>query len=89
MTATTYIGVPTSRVDGSAKVSGAARYAGEYNMRGMAHGVVVSSPIARGRISRIDTRDVLALDGVIDVLTYENRPKLAGSDDKYRDEVAP
>ena len=89
MTATTYIGVPTSRVDGSAKVSGAARYAGEYNMRGMAHGVVVSSPIARGRISRIDTRDVLALDGVIEVLTYENRPKLAGSDDKYRDEVAP
>ena len=89
MTATTYIGVPTSRVDGSAKVSGTARYAGEYNMRGMAHGVVVSSPIARGYIRRIDTRDALALEGVIDVLTYQNRPKLAESDDKYRDEVAP
>jgi xanthine dehydrogenase YagR molybdenum-binding subunit len=89
MTATTYIGVPTSRVDGSAKVSGTARYAGEYNMRGMAHGVVVSSPIARGRISRIDTRDALALDGVIDVLTYDHRPKLADADAKYQDDVAP
>jgi xanthine dehydrogenase YagR molybdenum-binding subunit len=89
MTATAYIGVPTSRVDGSAKVNGTARYAAEYNMRGMAHGVVVSSPIARGYIRRIDARDALAFDGVIDVLTYQNRPKLAGSDDKYQDDVAP
>ncbi|MEA2919775.1 MAG: xanthine dehydrogenase YagR molybdenum-binding subunit, partial [Bradyrhizobium sp.] len=89
MTATTYIGVPTSRVDGWAKVTGLAKYAAEYNMRGIAHGVVVSSEIAKGRISRIDTRDALAVEGVIDVLTHENRPKLAGADEKYQDEVAP
>jgi xanthine dehydrogenase YagR molybdenum-binding subunit len=27
----TYIGTPTSRIDGHAKVTGAAKYAGEHN----------------------------------------------------------
>ncbi|HEY2136097.1 MAG TPA: xanthine dehydrogenase family protein molybdopterin-binding subunit, partial [Xanthobacteraceae bacterium] len=89
MTATTYVGVPTSRVDGRAKVTGLAKYAAEFNLRGLAHGAVISSAIAKGRISRIDTRNALAVDGVIDVLTHQNRPKLAGSDEKYRDDVAP
>src|SRR6266850_2514567 len=89
MTATTYLGVPTSRVDGRVKVTGAAKYAAEYNLRGLAHGVVVSSAIAKGRIRRIDTRDALAVDGVIDVLTHKNRPKLAISDEKYQDDIAP
>ena len=50
MTAFTYFGKPTSRIDGHAKVSGAAKYAGEYNVPGLAHGFVVSSAIAKGRI---------------------------------------
>jgi len=89
MTATTYLGVPTSRIDGRAKVSGTAKYAAEYNLRGLAYGFVVCSAIAKGRIRRIDARDALAVEGVIDVLTHENRPKMAASDDKYQDEVAP
>jgi xanthine dehydrogenase YagR molybdenum-binding subunit len=88
-TSTTYIGVPTSRVDGRAKVTGIAKYAAEYNLRGLAHGFVISSAIARGRVRRIDTRAALAVEGVIDVLTHENRPRLAGSDKKYQDAVAP
>jgi xanthine dehydrogenase YagR molybdenum-binding subunit len=86
---TSYIGVPTSRVDGRVKVSGTAKYAAEYNLPGLAHGFVITSAIARGRIRGIDTRDALAVDGVIEVLTHENRPKLANSDDKYHDDVAP
>src|SRR6267142_6903071 len=89
MTVTSYLGVPTSRVDGRLKVTGTAKYAAEYNLRGLAHGVVVSSAIAKGRIRRIDARDALAVDGVIDVLTHQNRPKLAASDKKYQDDVAP
>src|SRR5712691_8110545 len=89
MTATTYLGVPTSRVDGRVKVNGTAKYAAEYNLRGLAHGFVVGATIAKGRIRRIDTRDALAIDGVLDVLTHENRPKLAASDKKYHDDVAP
>ena len=86
---TSYIGVPTSRVDGRVKVTGTAKYAAEYNLPGLAHGFVITSAIARGRIRRIDTADALAVDGVLDVITHENRPKLARSDDKYHDDVAP
>jgi xanthine dehydrogenase YagR molybdenum-binding subunit len=89
MTATSQFGNPASRVEGRAKVTGAAKYAAEYNVPGLVHGFVVSSAIAKGRIKRIDTADALAVDGVLDVLTHEHRPKLASSDAKYKDEVAP
>ena len=35
---TTYIGTPTSRVDGRAKVTGEAKYAAEFNVPGLAYG---------------------------------------------------
>jgi xanthine dehydrogenase YagR molybdenum-binding subunit len=70
-------------------VTGAAKYAAEYNAHGLAHGFVVSCAIAKGRIKRIDTADALAIDGVLDVLTHEHRPRLASSDEKYKDEIAP
>jgi len=90
MSATTsHFGKPTSRIDGRAKVTGAARYAAEYNVPALAHAVVVSSTIAKGRIKHIDTADALAVDGVLDVLTHEHRPNLASSPEKYTDEVAP
>jgi xanthine dehydrogenase YagR molybdenum-binding subunit len=85
----TYLGKPTSRVDGAAKVTGAAKYAAEYNVPGLAHGFVVSSRIARGRIKHIDAAEALALPGVLDVLTHAHRPHMASSDDDYHDEVAP
>jgi xanthine dehydrogenase YagR molybdenum-binding subunit len=88
-TSTTYIGQPVSRVDGRMKVSGTAKYAAEHNLRGLAHGYVIGAPIARGRIRRIDVHDALAIEGVVDVLTHEHRPRLAASDDKYKDDVAP
>jgi xanthine dehydrogenase YagR molybdenum-binding subunit len=83
------LGIPTSRVDGRAKVTGAAKYAAEYNVPGLAHGFVVTSAIAKGRIARIDFTDALAVDGVIAVLTHANRPKMAASHERYRDDVAP
>jgi len=74
-----YIGTPTSRVDGRAKVTGAAKYAGDFNATGLAHGSVVESTISRGHIVRIDTSDALRVEGVLDVLTHENRPRMAGT----------
>jgi xanthine dehydrogenase YagR molybdenum-binding subunit len=84
-----YIGTPTSRIDGRAKVTGAAQYAGEFNVPGLAYGSVVTSTIAKGRIARIDVTRALAVEGVLDVLTHENRPKMAGADKAYNDDVAP
>jgi CO/xanthine dehydrogenase Mo-binding subunit len=79
-----YIGTPTSRVDGRAKVTGAAKYAAEFNVPGLAYGSVVSSTIAKGRILRIDTSEALRVKGVIDVLTHENRPRMADTDPAYK-----
>jgi xanthine dehydrogenase YagR molybdenum-binding subunit len=86
---TNYIGTATSRVDGRAKVTGAAKYAGEFNTPGLAHASVVTSTIAKGRIVRIDASEALSVEGVIDVLTHRNRPPMPSADGAYKDDVAP
>ncbi|MDQ3585200.1 MAG: xanthine dehydrogenase family protein molybdopterin-binding subunit, partial [Acidobacteriota bacterium] len=88
-TATNYIGQPTSRVDGRAKVTGEAKYAAEYNVPNLLYGYVVSSEIAKGKITKIDSSGALALEGVLQVFTHENRPRTAWFDRRYRDEIAP
>ncbi|MEO7242982.1 MAG: xanthine dehydrogenase family protein molybdopterin-binding subunit [Variovorax sp.] len=82
-------GAPLPRVDGPAKVTGAARYAAEHPADGLLYGVVVSSPIARGRIAAIDPARALAVAGVIDVLTHRNRPPMAAFDLLHKDMDAP
>jgi xanthine dehydrogenase YagR molybdenum-binding subunit len=84
-----YIGTAISRIDGVAKVTGAAKYAAEFNAPGLLYGSVVTSTIAKGRIVRIDRSAALRVDGVIDVLTHESRPRMADSDQAYKDETAP
>ncbi len=84
-----YIGTATSRVDGVAKVTGAAKYAAEFNVPGLAHGSVVCSTIAKGRIARIDGSAALRVKGVLAVLTHENRPPMADNDEAYKDDTAP
>ena len=48
-----------------------------------------ASTIAKGRIVRIDASEALRVEGVIDVLTHENRPRMAGTNRAYKDDVAP
>ena len=83
------IGQPINRVDGWAKVSGQARYAGEFFSPDLAYGVVVSGAIAKGRITRIDTAEALAVPGVVQVFTHENRPRTAWFDRNWQDDDAP
>ncbi|HEX3503044.1 MAG TPA: xanthine dehydrogenase family protein molybdopterin-binding subunit [Xanthobacteraceae bacterium] len=84
-----YIGTPTSRIDGVAKVTGAAKYAAEFNVPGLAFSSIVTSTITKGRITRIDTSAALRVPGVLDVLTHTNRPPMADTDQAYKDDVAP
>ncbi|MNG72199.1 Xanthine dehydrogenase molybdenum-binding subunit [compost metagenome] len=79
------VGMPLDRVDGVAKVTGQARYAGEYPQAGLLHGSVVSSTIARGRVLKIDTAQALKVPGVIAVLDHTHRPKVSSYDDDYSD----
>ena len=86
---TPYIGSPTSRVDGRDKVTGTAKYAGEFNAPGLIHASVVGSAIARGRIAKIDISEAMSVSGVVAVLTHENRPPMAETDEAYKDDLAP
>jgi xanthine dehydrogenase YagR molybdenum-binding subunit len=85
----TYIGTPTSRIDGHAKVTGAARYVAEHRVDGLVYAAVVTSTIPKGRIARIDTSEALRVEGVFDILTHENRPRLPRAASAYKDDVAP
>ena len=80
----TYIGTPTSRVDGRAKVTGTAKYAAEYNQPGLAYAAIVAATIAKGRVVRIDASEALRLEGVIHVLTHESKPQMAGPDRAFK-----
>ncbi|SFP69320.1 xanthine dehydrogenase family protein molybdopterin-binding subunit [Sphingomonas rubra] len=60
---------PIDRVDGPLKVSGTATYAAEYQLDGLAHGVLVGSTVGKGRIVSVDADAVLGMPGVIDVVT--------------------
>ncbi len=79
------IGQALDRVDGKLKVTGGARYAGEYPETGLLYGSVVSSTIARGRVTHIDITEALRVPGVVMVLDHKNRPRLASYDESYED----
>src|SRR5688500_12127337 len=83
------IGSPVSRVDGPAKVTGAAKYAAEHHVEGLVYAYVVSGIPAAGAVARIDAKDALAVPGVLKVFTHENRPKTAYLNRSWQDEVAP
>ena len=74
---TAFIGQPVSRVDGREKVTGAATYAAEFELPGLAHAAVVRSTVANGRIAAIDGAAAERAPGVVAVLTHRNAPRLA------------
>jgi xanthine dehydrogenase YagR molybdenum-binding subunit len=74
---TAVIGQPVSRVDGRQKVTGGATYAAEFDQPGQAHGVIVRSTVANGRIAAIDSAAAERAPGVVAVLTHRNAPRLA------------
>jgi xanthine dehydrogenase YagR molybdenum-binding subunit len=74
---TAFIGQPVSRVDGRQKVTGGAAYAAEFGVPGLAHGVIVRSTVANGRIASIDSAAAERASGVIAVMTHRNAPRLA------------
>ncbi|MFG2515846.1 xanthine dehydrogenase family protein molybdopterin-binding subunit [Streptomyces sp. NPDC048584] len=70
------VGTAHTRVEGRAKVTGAARYAGEIPFAELAHGWLALSTVARGRIVSVETGPVLAMPGVVTVLHHGNAPRL-------------
>jgi xanthine dehydrogenase YagR molybdenum-binding subunit len=86
---TANIGAPLDRVDRRLKVTGAAKYSAEWPMPGVAHGFLVLSTIANGRIRSIDTARARREPGVIAVMTHQNAPRVVTADDKVGVDKAP
>ncbi|MFJ2833222.1 xanthine dehydrogenase family protein molybdopterin-binding subunit [Streptomyces sp. NPDC087263] len=74
--ATRAVGTAHTRLEGRAKVTGAARYAGEIPYAELAHGWLVLSTAARGRIRSVEDAPVLGMPGVLAVLHHGNAPRL-------------
>ena len=63
------VGNPTPRVEGELKANGKAVYAVDVTFPGMLWGKLLRSPIASGKIKRIDTSKASALSGVHAIVT--------------------
>jgi xanthine dehydrogenase YagR molybdenum-binding subunit len=70
------IGQPLDRVDARLKVAGQAPYSAEYKIPNVAHAVIVTSSIAKGRILAVDTAAAERVTGVLAIMTNRNAPKL-------------
>jgi xanthine dehydrogenase YagR molybdenum-binding subunit len=71
------VGAGVGRIESTEKVTGSARYSADYPLAELAHGWIVQSTVARGRIASIDADAVLAMPGVLAVLHHGNARKLA------------
>ncbi|MBI2933479.1 MAG: molybdopterin-dependent oxidoreductase, partial [Planctomycetes bacterium] len=68
------VGRSLPRVDAFDKVTGRAKYTADLAFPNMAHGRILGSPVAHGRIRRIDASKAEALPGVLAVLTAKDVP---------------
>jgi xanthine dehydrogenase YagR molybdenum-binding subunit len=64
------------RPDGPAKLTGAARYAGDVPAEGVLAAALVSSTVPTGRLTAVDTAVAECAPGVVHVLTHDTMPRL-------------
>ena len=77
---TDVIGKPIDRKDARLKVTGAAKYAAEFNQTRMAYAFPVRSTIGHGTIKSFDTSEAEKAGGIIMIMTHENAPRLKEAD---------
>ena len=63
-----------------AKVTGRARYAEDFRAEGMLFCKLLLSPQPHARVTRLDTREALAMPGVRAILTADDLPDLGGAE---------
>lgn len=68
------VGVSIPRVDAADKATGRSLYTADIALPNMIHGQILGSPVAHGRIRRIDASEAAALEGVLAVLTGADVP---------------
>ncbi len=68
------VGTAPVRIDGKAKVTGAAKFAADYCFPEMCYGIPVLSPIACGELHSIDSSRLDAVPGFLKLLTFKDIP---------------
>src|SRR5690349_2020287 len=63
------IGTALSRVDGRLKVTGGARYSGDWRPANLAFGYLITSRMAKAKITKMDTASAEKAPGVLAVFT--------------------
>ena len=76
------LGTPRQRIDGKAKVTGAATYAADFTTDRIANACLIQSTIASGRVLEIDQTQAERMPGVLAILTQRNAPKLQSLPDE-------
>ena len=68
------VGTRPIRPDGTDKVTGRAKYGGDFQAAGLLHGKVLRSPHAHARIKSIDVSQALSYPGVKAIVTGQDMP---------------
>jgi len=71
-----FLGQPINRLDGRAKVTGAAHFSAEYPVDGLVHAAIAYSTISKGAILTIETSAAEQTPGVLSVITHLNAPEM-------------
>lgn len=71
---TTSVGQSVPRVDAQAKVTGQAKYPGDFDMEGMLYAKILFSGRPHARVVSIDTSEALDMPGVVAIFTAQDVP---------------
>ena len=70
--------IPDHRYEGKLKVTGSAQYAAEFKVENVTYAVMVTSTIAKGVVTGMDTGKAQRASGVLAVMTPFNTVTLPG-----------
>jgi xanthine dehydrogenase YagR molybdenum-binding subunit len=73
------VGRAIDRVDAPLKVSGKAQYAAEIPVANLTHALIVTSAVARGKLSGVDISRAEKVAGVLRIITADTAAKLPGA----------
>lgn len=83
------VGTPIDRVDGRLKVTGQAQYTADTPVEHVAYAVMVTSTIAHGKITAIDTAAAGDIPGILKIFTHENSPRFTQPEADFMKALVP
>ena len=62
------------RIEAKFKVTGSGKYSAEYEVDNLCYGILIGSTVPAGKMLRIHTENAKKVDGVLDIISYFNKP---------------